>query len=182
MEEPLTAELSRYHLTVSREFMETLEETRDALSHTHPGASTEEILMACMRLMLDKKAKDKGLVERPQKAPRPCRPHRIPAHVRREVMKRSGGRCEWVFENGERCNSTWQIEVDHLDPKALGGQATVESCRAACRPHNLLAARRVFGDAWMDRYTRDGKAAAPPRRRRYIRPGSAGATGTGDGG
>ena len=183
VEEPLTAELSRYHLTVSREFMETLEKTRDALSHSHPGASTEEILMACMRLMLDKKAKQKGLVERPLKAPRPCRPDRIPAHVRREVMKRSGGRCEWVFENGERCNSTWQIEVDHLDPKALGGQATVERCRAACRPHNLLAARRVFGNAWMDRYARrEGKAAAPPRRKRSIQTRPAGRTGTGDAG
>ncbi|HEY6100723.1 MAG TPA: HNH endonuclease, partial [Anaeromyxobacter sp.] len=155
--------------------------TRDALSHSHPGASTEEILLACMQLMLDRKAKEKGLVERPLETPRPCRPERIPAHVRREVMKRSGGRCEWVFENGERCNSTWQIEVDHLDPKALGGEATVERCRAACRPHNLLAARRVFGDAWMDRYAPSGRRAAA-RPKRSLRTKPADGTGTGDGG
>ena len=159
--QPLTAELSRFHITVSRQFVETLERTKDALSHSHPGASTEEILMACMDLMLEKKAKQRGLVEKPLETPRPSRSDRVPAHVRREVMKRSGGRCEWVFENGERCNSTYQVECDHITPRALGGLPTVENTRAACRGHNQLAARRVFGDRWMDRYTRArGKPAS----------------------
>jgi 5-methylcytosine-specific restriction endonuclease McrA len=153
-EQPLTAELFRFHITVSRQFMATLEQTRDALSHSHPGASTEEVLMACMQLMLSKKAKEKGLVQKPLERPRPSRSDHIPAHVRRAVMKRSGGRCEWVFENGERCNSAYQVEVDHIVPEALGGLATVENTRAACRGHNQLAARQVFGDAFMDRFTR----------------------------
>jgi 5-methylcytosine-specific restriction endonuclease McrA len=153
-EQPLTEELSRFHITVSRQFMETLEQTRDALSHSHPGASTEEILMACMQLMLANKAKQHGLVERPLETPRPSRPDHIPAHVRRAVMERSGGRCEWVFDNGERCNSAYQVECDHIHPAALGGLATVENIRAACRGHNQLAARQVFGHAFMDRFTR----------------------------
>jgi 5-methylcytosine-specific restriction endonuclease McrA len=161
-EHPLTAELSRFHITVSRRFMETLERTKDALSHSHPGASTEEILMACMQAMLVKKAKQKGFVERPLKKPRPSRPDHIPAHVRRAVMERSGERCEWVLENGERCNSTYQVECDHIVPKALGGRATVENTRAACRAHNQLAARRVFGDAFMDRFTRTRRQQASP--------------------
>jgi HNH endonuclease len=161
-EQPLTEELSRFHLTVSRQFMETLEQTKDALSHSHPGASTEEILMACMQLTLAKKAKQKGLVERPLETPRPSCPDHVPAHVRRAVMERSGGRCEWVFDNGERCDSAYQVECDHIDPKALGGRATIENMRAACRGHNQLAARQVFGDAFMDRFTRRrGKPASP---------------------
>src|SRR5512138_3287162 len=180
--EPLTAELSRLHITVSREFMETLDRTRDALSHSHPGASNEELLMACMQLMLDKKAKQKGLlVKQPLKTPRPCRPDRIPAHVQRGVMKRSGGRCEFVLANGERCNSTYQVEIDHIEPKALGGVATVEGCRAACRPHNMLAARRVFGNEWMDQFTREGrKRAARPKR--SVRAKPVPKTGTGESG
>src|SRR5512138_983471 len=178
--EPLTAELSRLHITVSREFMETLDRTRDALSHSHPGASNEEILMACMELMLDRKAKQKGLlVKKPLKTPRPCSPDRIPAHVQRGVMKRSGGRCEFVLANGERCNSSYQVEIDHIEPKALGGLATVEGCRAACRPHNQLAARRVFGDEWMDQFTREGrKRAARPKR--SVRAKPVPKTGTGE--
>jgi hypothetical protein len=179
-EEPLSADLSRFHLTVSREFMETLEKTRDALSHSHPGASTEEILMACMNLMLERKAKQKGLVEKPLKTPRPCSPERIPAHVRREVMKRSGGRCEFVLANGERCNSSHQVEVDHIEPRALGGLATVEGCRAACRPHNDLAARRVFGNEWMDRFTCAGRKARAPRTKRPVRTSPGGKARIGD--
>jgi hypothetical protein len=87
-----------------------------------------------------------------------------------------------VFDNGERCNSTWQVEVDHIDPKALGGQATVDRCRAACRPHNLLAARRVFGDEWMDRYARRERKAAAPGPRRSVRMSPGGKTGTGESG
>jgi HNH endonuclease len=166
--QPLTAELSRLHLTVSRQFMETLEQTKDALSHSHPGASTEDVLMACMQLMLAKKAKQKGLVEKPLETPRPSRPERIPAHVRRAVMERSGGRCEWVLENGERCNSRYQVECDHIDPKALGGRATVENIRAACRGHNQLAARHVFGDAFMDRFTRRRSKPISPHTLRSV--------------
>jgi 5-methylcytosine-specific restriction endonuclease McrA len=160
-EQPLTAELSRFHITVSRRFMETLEQTKDALSHSHPGGSTEEILMACMQLMLAKKAKQRGLVKRPLERPRPSRPDHIPAHVRRAVMERSGGRCEWVFDNGDRCSSTYQVECDHIHPKALGGRATVENTRSTCRPHNQLAARQVFGDALMDRFARRRRKAVP---------------------
>jgi hypothetical protein len=155
-ERPLSAELSRFHITVSRQFMEALEQTKDALSHSHPGASTEEILMACMQLMLAKKAKQRGLVERPLATPRPAAPDHFPAHVRRAAMERSGGRCEWVFENGERCSSRHQVECDHIVPKALGGGATIDNIRAVCRGHNQLAARRVFGDAFMGQFIRPG--------------------------
>src|SRR6266568_4893804 len=37
--EPLTADLRRFHVTVSRRFMEKLAAARAALSHSHPGAS-----------------------------------------------------------------------------------------------------------------------------------------------
>jgi hypothetical protein len=162
-EQPLDAERSRLHITVSREFVEKLQRTKDALSHSHPGASTEEILVACMDLMLAKKAKEKGIVQKPLETPRPSRTDAIPAHVKRAVWERAGGRCEWRFESGERCGCTTRLEYDHLHPKALGGRATVDTIRLACRDHNLLAARRAFGDRWMDRFTdRRRRPSAPP--------------------
>jgi hypothetical protein len=42
--EPLTAERSRLHVTVSRRFQAKLSAARDALSHSHPGASEETTL------------------------------------------------------------------------------------------------------------------------------------------
>jgi hypothetical protein len=44
--EPLTADLSRLHVTVSRRFLAKLEAARAALSHARPSASAEEILEA----------------------------------------------------------------------------------------------------------------------------------------
>jgi hypothetical protein len=166
--EPLTADLRRLHVTVSKRFTEKLESARDALSHSLPGADVEAILEAGLDLLIERAAKRKGIVERPRKSPGPglspartversdsgdgegSRSRHIPAAVRREVWIRDGGRCQFRLENGEICGSTHRLQFDHVQPFALGGQATAGNLRLACAAHNLLAARRVFGDALMD--------------------------------
>ncbi len=166
--DPLTADESRVHVTVSRRFLKKLDAARDALSHSHPGAGIEEILEAGLDLLLDRAAKRKGLVKRPRRTQlRPSSaPDHVPAHVRRAVWERDGGRCQFRLASGEICGSTHRLEIDHITPRALGGPSTVENCRIACRPHNGVAARQVFGDAWMDRYTRGGRG----RRRKEAPP------------
>ncbi len=75
--------------------------------------------------------------------------------MKREVWNRAGGRCECRLESGEVCGSTERLEFDHFPiPRARGGAAAVENIRLTCRPHNILAARSIFGDAVMDRYAR----------------------------
>ena len=87
--EPLTADLRRLHVTVSKRFMEKLEAARDALSHSHPGADVEAILEAGLDLLIERAAKRKGLVKRPRPAPVPtaavegANPRYVPAAVRR---------------------------------------------------------------------------------------------------
>jgi 5-methylcytosine-specific restriction endonuclease McrA len=85
--------------------------------------------------------------------------------VRREVWIRDGGRCQFPLENGELCGSTHRLQFDHLHPVALGGESTVTNLRLACAAHNLLAARRVFGDALMDRYAPARTSGAPGEMR-----------------
>src|SRR5574341_1393522 len=65
--EPLTADLRRLHVTVSKRFLEKLEVARDALSHSHPGADTEAILEAGVDLLIERHAKRKGIVAKPRK-------------------------------------------------------------------------------------------------------------------
>ena len=166
--EPKTAELSRIHVTVSRRFLQKLEAARAALSHSHPGAGAEEILEAGLDLLLERHAKRKGLVEKPRREPPPPLPdplpasrgegvrrrsEHVPAHVKRAVWKRDGGRCQWPVQSGGVCGSTHQVELDHIVPRARGGLATVENTRCLCRVHNDLAARREYGDVWMDQFT-----------------------------
>jgi hypothetical protein len=158
--EPLDADLARLHMTVSRRFLAKLQATRDALSHSRPGASAEEALEACMDLLLARHARRRGLVQKPRKDVRPgARPtawRTIPAAVRREVWRRAGGRCEWPLHEGSACGSTLRLEFAHVTPRARGGPSTTENLRLHCRVHNALAARRDFGDGVVDRYTQAG--------------------------
>jgi 5-methylcytosine-specific restriction endonuclease McrA len=157
--------------------MEKLDAARDALSHSHPEADAEAILEAGLDLLIERHAKRRGCT-RPKACTRPeaekrapedqsdgerrggndqprqqaRNPRFIPAAVKREVWLRDGGRCQFKLENGELCGSTHRLHFDHVLPVALGGESTARNVRLACAPHNLLAARRIFGDALMDRY------------------------------
>jgi hypothetical protein len=64
------------------------------------------------------------------------------------------GRCQWKLANGDICGCTRHLQLDHVKPLALGGNSTVQNLRILCSAHDFEAARLVFGDAWMDRYTR----------------------------
>jgi hypothetical protein len=157
---PLDAERARLHITVSRRLLAKIEAAKAALSHSRPGASSEKILEAALDLLLAKHAKQKGLVQKPRKAAAAAvSPETIPAAVKREVWKRSGGCCEWPLESGGACDSTLRLELDHVTPRALGGPSTVANLRVLCRRHNDLAARQAFGDEWMDRFTRSTREA-----------------------
>jgi hypothetical protein len=58
--QPLTGELSRLHITVSKRFLEKLEAARDALSHARPGASAEAILEAGARSRVEATCEAEG--------------------------------------------------------------------------------------------------------------------------
>ncbi len=168
--EPLTGDLSRLHVTVSKGFLRKLEEVSDALSHAMPGATEAELLEAGLDMLLAQAAKRRGVVQKPQKTPRPSNGDHIPAHVRREVWKRDGGRCQWPVSSGGICGSTRHLELDHVHPRSLGGASSTDNLRVLCSSHNDLAARLALGDDAMDRYTR-GLGRAPAFRRPVAWPG-----------
>jgi 5-methylcytosine-specific restriction endonuclease McrA len=76
---------------------------------------------------------------------------RVPMAVRRAVYERDGARCTHVDAEGRRCNATHHLQLDHIVPWARGGASNVSNIRLLCRQHNLLAARRSFGPAFIDR-------------------------------
>ena len=63
--------------------------------------------------------------------------------MKREVLRRDGGRCTLLGEQG-RCPERGFLEFHHVVPFAEGGEATVENTRLMCRTHNDLQARRCF--------------------------------------
>jgi hypothetical protein len=165
---PLTADWSRIHLTVGRGFHARLEEARDALSHAHPNASDGEILELALEALLARAAKRKGLGTRRPKTPRPAKREHVPAHVLAAALERAGHCCEWSLASGGVCGSRRRLQPDHIQPLALGGTSDLANIRILCAFHNLLAAREVFGDAWMDQFTTNPRVAAA--RRAGMRP------------
>jgi 5-methylcytosine-specific restriction endonuclease McrA len=127
------------------------------------------VLHEAIRCGIEKHGKRKGAVAPAKKTNRPASrptklneaPRAIPAEVRREVWRRDGGRCAFVAANGRRCNSRWKLELDHIQPIALGGSSTVDGLRVACRAHNLLYAERAFGREHMDKFRRSQGESLP---------------------
>ena len=69
----------------------------------------------------------------------------VPAHVRRAVYVRDGGRCRFVSVDGHHCGERRFIEFHHVIPRAAGGKATVENIQLRCRPHNGREVELFFG-------------------------------------
>jgi hypothetical protein len=176
--EPLTADLRRLHITVSRQLPKKLEAAQTGLGHATPGASLEQVIDAAVDLLLEKQAKSRGQVKRPRAvvptlsetatpAPTPNsdgtvseppahrregRRKAIPAAVKRAVWARDGGRCSWPLDGGGCCGSTHRLELDHIVPWADWGGETEANLRLTCAAHNRLAARQQFGERVMGRY------------------------------
>jgi 5-methylcytosine-specific restriction endonuclease McrA len=75
----------------------------------------------------------------------------VPRRVMREVYDRDAGQCAYVSADGRRCSARGFLEVHHLVAFALGGLASVENLRLACRAHNFWLAEREFGGRFMER-------------------------------
>jgi hypothetical protein len=157
--EPLTANDSRIHITVSSQFLEKLETARRGHGHVLPGATKEQVIEAALDLLLEKQARRRAEVERPQSNPRPAKPDHVTAAVKRAVWARDGGKCQWPVDGGGVCGSTTRLEIDHVVPRGKGGQSTVTNCRLTCKAHNLEAARVVYGEEVMGRYVKNPVAS-----------------------
>ena len=60
------------------------------------------------------------------------------------VWLRDLGRCAFVGTS-HRCNERRFVEFHHIDPHALGGEATVDQIQLRCRRHNDYEGRLYFG-------------------------------------
>jgi hypothetical protein len=73
------------------------------------------------------------------------RSRHIPAETRATVFERDGHRCSFVAADGTRCRATRNLQIDHVQPFALGGSNEPQNLRVLCAAHNRRAAEHVFG-------------------------------------
>ena len=142
---PLAEDRFAICFTAGRKCRELLERANALSSHKRPRPGFAELIEAALEAYVEKLEKQKFRTTDRPKAPRTDTsedPRQIPAHVRREVYQRDGGRCTFVGEHGHRCGSRAFLELDHVVPIARGGKSTADNLRLRCFRHNQLAARR----------------------------------------
>ena len=133
-------------LSITEEEHDDLRRAQALLGHAVPSGDPAVIYARAMKLLVAHLEK-KRLGAKPASAaaaPR-VRGRGIPKPLRRFVSERDGGRCAFVGTEGHRCESTRQLEIDHIQPIAMGGETKPENLRLLCRAHNQYEAERVLG-------------------------------------
>ena len=78
----------------------------------------------------------------------------VPNDIRDEVFVRDEGQCTFVAPDGMRCQCRKGLEIDHINPYALGGSHDLSNLRLLCGGHNKLAAEKTMGKHVMRAYWR----------------------------
>ncbi len=166
---PIAAERYEVRFTATAETCEKLRLAQDLLGHAVPSGDVAQVFDRALTALIDELVRRKFAATPHPRGRRGQAedPGNVPAHVRRAVYVRDGGRCAFVSVDGHRCGERRFIEFHHVMPRAAGGKATVENIQLRCRPHNGHEVdlffgpgkRRVRGDAAGGGGTRPGTSS-----------------------
>jgi hypothetical protein len=139
----------RLEFTLNEQQFETLKQARDLLSHVNHNNSWAEVFI----LLAEKFVKQKFGPTMPKRTTaaesggvkdEPKTRKYISVKTKRFLLSKSSNCCEFVNpETNLRCNSNYQLQVDHVWPIALGGGNSQENFRILCGKHNRFEARRL---------------------------------------
>jgi 5-methylcytosine-specific restriction endonuclease McrA len=139
-------------VTIDQQTHDLLREAQELMSQCASGNDLSLVLRRALDLLVAHLRKSKfsdSVRPRAPRAGRGANRRYIPAHVRRAVWRRDGGRCTFIGDNGHRCEARKHIEFDHVLPVAQGGEPTIPNTRLRCRTHNQLEAERALGSEFM---------------------------------
>ena len=156
---PLSPDRYKLQLTIGAETLAKIRLAKDMLGHAIPSGDDAAVLDRAFTALLKDLAKKKFAETPKPKQSRSRRPgvarpaaamgkppSRTPsAAVKRAVWLRDLGRCAFVGTGGHRCNERRFVEFHHVDPYALGGDASVDGIQLRCRRHNDYEGRLYFG-------------------------------------
>jgi hypothetical protein len=154
---PLSPDRYKLQLTIGGDTLEKLRLAKDMLSHAIPSGDDAAVLDRALTALLVDLAKKKFADTRKPRRSRAKDPRArdASAAVKRAVWVRDLGRCAFVGPSGHRCSERRFVEFHHVDPHALGGEASVDKIELRCRRHNDYEGRLYFG-----KRRRDGSRAA----------------------
>jgi hypothetical protein len=143
----LAPERYRVQFSIGEPTHQKLRRVQDLLRREIPDGDPGEIFDRALSLLLEDVARKKvALMSTPRPGQRSgTRSRHVPAHVRRAVWLRDGGRCAFVSPRGRRCTERAFLEFHHREPHAVGGETTVANVSLRCRAHNVYEAELIFG-------------------------------------
>jgi 5-methylcytosine-specific restriction endonuclease McrA len=166
---PLAPGRFALQFTIGQDTHQKLRYAQALLSHRLPSGDLAQVFDRALDALLRQLEKQKfAATPRPRGCSRRSSGNQrhIPARVKRAVWQRDHGQCTFVGERGQRCPSRKFLEIDHIDPVARGGQATVQNLRLRCRGHNQYEAERTFGAGFMSEKREQARRAAAEVRTR----------------
>jgi len=63
---------------------------------------------------------------------------------KREVLDRDNSQCSYISKDGVKCTQKHYLNLDHIQPFALGGKSSSENLRVLCSAHNQMFNRMTF--------------------------------------
>jgi hypothetical protein len=143
---PIAPERFKIQFTASRETYEKLRHAQALLRHVLPDGDPARVVDRALTLLIAELERAKTAATDRPRASRAdgCDTRHIPAHVKRAVWQRDGGRCAFVGTMG-RCSETGFLEYHHVVPFSAGGTATTSNISLRCRAHNVHEAKMYFG-------------------------------------
>lgn len=139
----------RLEITLTSEEFETLQKAKSLLSHTCPeGSWAQVITVLAKKFSQNKLGKISAKVSSAtqsfaaKEVSTKYRPF-LPINTQRELLKKAQYKCEYRdHQTHNACNSTYQLQIDHIKPLSLGGGQEITNLRILCRTHNNLMAKR----------------------------------------
>jgi len=156
----VTGEKTEIKIVINEELKSKLEELKHLMSHKNPNMNYTELFAELADMAL-KKLKPKRTVgevasRRSDSSAQKVtsrNPRYVPQWLRQIVRAKAGDACSYVDPVSKRkCDSKHLLEIDHIQPVALGGKTEIGNLRLLCRMHNQMAASEILGDKAMRKF------------------------------
>lgn len=146
---PQAQQTVRLETTLTTSQFEKLQQIKSLLSHKIPDQNTGAVLEVVFDFFLEKKKVEAPIEKRIEPSLESkkqvvtkvqAKTRYIPLATKQQLWKRAKGCCEYIGPTGNRCNSRFQLEIDHDIPYSRGGSSNLENLILLCSKHNLAKA------------------------------------------
>ena len=160
----MTAQRVKIELSASESLAKKIQRAKELLRHKYPEGKLEDILNEALELLLNKKdpqrkiqKKELAKEEVSQKESQTSlkmssslsdtgiKTRYVPEKIKQDIYKRDEGKCSYISPNGKPCGERNFLELDHVQPWALGGKSSEDNLQLLCRTHNQWRSEKTFG-------------------------------------